>query len=129
MDSPAVVTPADIVAGQLLIEALDASRVQVRSAFWYYTDEASEWRLALVVPSAGGTRDLYEAVQKTLRKNEIALPLSKVSIIGPESQLAQTVRGAIRTRSTDIKIPGTPVSTVSGVNVSDFHVSHVYRST
>ena len=54
----------DIEKGKELLKALDKKGVNVRTAFWRYIPEASEWRLVLAMPLVDreGPRAGYEAV-------------------------------------------------------------------
>jgi hypothetical protein len=130
MDTPALVA-SDLEAGRQLIRARDEAKIRVKAGFWYYSEDASEWRVAIVSPSAtSSTRDLYEAVQRIIEARNIPLSLTRVSVMGPDSPIAQAVHEAVRTRPTEIKAADhLSISTGSSVNVLDCNVTHVYRST
>lgn len=119
----------DITLGQKALEALDAESVVVRSAFWFYVPESSEWRLVLALPAvdSDGQEHGYRLVQRTLKKHHVPLMLGRVSVRGVRDPLVDTLRRILRTPPA----PNTSSVNIANTAVNGFIVdgAHVHRST
>ncbi len=81
--------------GARLVAALDAADVPIRSAFWIYSSEWGEWRLALASPIVDqrGPREMYRRVQDVLgRHPDISLRLDQLWAVGPNHPVVTAVR-------------------------------------
>ena len=96
MDTTALVD-IDIALGKRVTEELDASGIPVKASLWFYTPEASEWRLIVATPLVDqeGPHKTYALIQKALRT--IDFPLRKISAVSPGDPLIKLLRVALRT--------------------------------
>jgi hypothetical protein len=106
--------------------ALDESGLDVQAAFWYYREEAEEWRLYIATPLVEelGPREVYSRILATLKNNCIkSIDLSKISVVDPTDGLVTVLRLAVNTGPgiTDISFNG---NSINGVYV---RAAHIYR--
>jgi hypothetical protein len=125
--TPALVN-ADIEGGESLLRALDTAGLGVRTAFWFYFPESSDWRLVLALPLVDqrSSRAAYEAVRRVLDRSHLDLPLRRITVVGLNNPFISTLRRSI------VMPPGA-ISNVrmSNDRVGDFLVedAYIYRST
>lgn len=88
--------------GRKLVELLDTTGLEVKSALWLYRPESSDWMLLLACPETEslGPRVVYEKVQRVFmshRKDLEPLTLGDVVVTGPSEPLVQLLRGVLQT--------------------------------
>ena len=125
MDNATLVGP-DVEAGKQLIRALDVAGLEVKAAFWFYREEAEEWRLYIATPwvKEHGPREVYSRVLRVLKESKISsIDLSEISVIDPTDGLVTVLSLAFNTGPgiTDIKCVG---NTVNGIYI---RAAHIYR--
>ncbi len=121
---------SDIENGKAVVKALDQAGITVRSAFWLYAPESSEWRLVLAMPEVRqqGPRATYETVSKVLAKSGLilAIPLRQISIVGPDDPLPRLLRAAIKTPPQEIASIRFTGNVIGNTLIED---AYIYRST
>ena len=88
-----------IEAGEKLLSALDRSQVKVRSALWFYDENADEWRLILAMPVVEdqGLAKAQELVSAALKAGSVpGLFLRQIAIVSPSDELVTLLRKAVR---------------------------------
>lgn len=129
VETPLVAT--DITDGQSAVRALDADRVECRSAFWLYFGEAIEYRLVFVLPEVDrkGSAHGYRLVQRAFLRHGAELPLSRVAVVGLKDRVPHAIHRVVGRAPADAN--GTPVRPhlgrryVDGITIED---AYVYRS-
>ena len=112
-----ILVDRDIEDGKKLIESLDRSLFQLKSALWFYFTESEEWRLLLASPliDVAGPRSCYNIIQSVIADmpQDFGISLERISVISPRDRLIQLLSIAIRTggglstiRFTDMTING-----------------------
>lgn len=94
MDNATLVRP-DTESGQQLLPALDAAGFEVKAAFWYYLEEAEEWRLYIATPLVKqiGPRAVYSRVLNILKEKHIqGIDLAKISVVDETDSLVTVLR-------------------------------------
>ena len=91
-----------IEAGAKLTAMLDAMKLPIAAALWFFTPEINEWRLLFASPevSVSGPREVYEKVEKARRalgEQVSAAPLSAIGLLDANDQLVQLLRVALQT--------------------------------
>ena len=89
-------------AGRLLIELLDRTRLEIRSALWLYRSESEDWVLVVAVPDAvsKGPRAVYRKIERIFSLNRSALlplKLADVVVMVPNDPLLTLLSRAIQT--------------------------------
>lgn len=88
-----------IEAGEELLRRLKSISFDVVAAFWIYTSEVNEWRLALAWPEVDqkGPREAYLMIWQVLygESEPIAeLDLPTLTVLSPKETLVRTLAGA-----------------------------------
>ena len=96
----AALVDAEMNLGRELISSLQQAGFPVNAALWLYFPEASEWRFLIATPMVDqkGPLATYREVQRALKSfvpSEI--PLRRITVVGPQDELVQALRSAIRT--------------------------------
>lgn len=123
----AALVDVPISDGEALLRELDKASISVPVAFWRYSSEWGEWRLALASPivDSEGPREMYRRVQGALeRLPQTALRVDHVWAVGTKNPLVRALRSAIRT------VPGMTGIRVTG-SIFDgqlFEDAYIYRS-
>ena len=121
-------TPELIDAGEKLLEALDASGLKVRAAFWFFSPEPGVWKLMVSIPGlvGQGPKKAYKRIQACLAKIAEAAPslsLDDVVLAKGGEPILDLLRRAIRT--------GPGISgirfTNNVVNGALIHDAYIYR--
>ncbi len=117
-----------IDAGEKLLEALDASGLNVRAAFWFFSPEPGVWKLMLSIPRlvGQGPKKAYKRIQACLAKIPDAAPslsLDDVALVEAGSPVLKLLRSAIQTGSGISGIRFTN-NVINGVVIHD---AHIYR--
>lgn len=117
-----------IDSGQKLLEALDASGLDVEAAFWLFSQEPGVWKLMLCIPELDrqGPKRAYKRIQSCLAKTPGAassLSLDDVALVNAGDPILQLLRHALRT--------GPGISgirfTNNVVNGTLIHDAYIYR--
>lgn len=118
-----------IKAGAKLIERLDGSNSEVKSAFWLFFSEDKLWKLILASPLVDslGPRKYYKKVvdaNNDAEQEEDVISLNDIGVTNTSNQIVQLLKFAIRTGS---GISGIRFSrnTINGHFIED---SYIYRS-
>jgi hypothetical protein len=124
----AALADVPIEDGRRLISELDRAQVPIPAAFWLYSSEWDEWRLALASPVVDryGAREMYRRVQRIMQ----ALPglrirLDQLWAVGLKNNFVKALRAHVRA---DADLSGMRLTG----NVFDgliFEDMYVYRST
>src|SRR6266511_2219620 len=122
----------DIASGEEAVKALDSEDADVRSAFWFYDRDATEYRLILALPAVDreGPASGYKLVQRALLKHRVPLPLRRVVVMGVNEPLPKGVHRAVGSIPADAG--GESIRArlgrrlVDGLTIDD---AYVYRST
>ncbi len=116
-------------AGAKLIERLDTSASEVKSAFWLYFSEEKSWRLIIASPlvDSEGPRDYYKNIvlaNESAEPDEEVVSLSDIGVTNTSNQIVQLLKFAIKT---GVGISGIRFSknTINGTFIED---SYIYRS-
>ena len=122
-----VLVDADVELGRQVVEALDASDLRARAAFWFYEPDAGEWRLFLgasMVDKEGPKAALSE-ISKALETRGLRdrLPLYRISAVGLKTSIVKALRRVIKTGS-DISGVRVTNNVVNGVLIHD---AYIYR--
>lgn len=122
---------ADIASGERAVRALDSENAELRSAFWFYERDASEYRLVLALPAVDreGPEAGYRLVQRVLTKHHVPLPLRRVVVVGVNTSLPKGIRrvvGVISDTDDDAIRARLGRRIVDGLTIDD---AYVYRST
>jgi len=124
MVAPSLVD-SKIDAGRRLIEELDQSEFPVSAALWLFREEAINWRLILAssLVDAYGPRETYRRLQRILLKLPDSIGLSEIQVVGPQDELIQLLRVALKTGPalSGIRFTG---NTINGVYIDD---AYIYR--
>jgi len=119
-----------IIAGSELVKLLDAKRVDVKAALWFYRTETDNWRLLIVVPDAEtrGPRAVYERLYEVFTQNRESLePLTfeDIAVQGPNEPLPRLIRSALSTG------PGIAEIRFTGNRIDNTYIEDalIYRST
>jgi hypothetical protein len=93
MDKEAMVD-REIDEGRRLIETLDRARFPVAAALWSYLPEEGVWRLLISSPivKEAGPRVAYATIRDLLLKSDNAIPLRRISVVGPDDPLVTELR-------------------------------------
>ena len=89
-----------ISAGTELLARLKALKVEVVAAFWHFTSDAGEWRLALATPSVDseGPKELYGRIWSAVFEWETAPPsgldFQRVVVLSPSDSLVRALANA-----------------------------------
>lgn len=119
---------ADIEQGRKVLEALDKSRIKVRSALWLYDPVASSWQLLLALPTVNknGPLDTYRKIREALSEHDVVFPIWNIKVLRSTDDLPKLLRKAIKT----------PPNAIAGIrfrqNVIDNELiedAYIYRST
>ncbi len=86
-----------------LIKQLDSSGYQPSSAFWYYYDDADEWRLIIIgkkfdqhLPK--DEQLAYQAIAEAIKIKDLSsINISEVKIMKSDVPLAKTIKFLIKT--------------------------------
>lgn len=76
--------------GRALTKALDYADLRLSSAFWYYFEEANQWRYVFVSPLVDetGPKEVYKRVQKVLsQKNTVLTTVGLTNIVAVPAEL------------------------------------------
>lgn len=86
------------LAGAQLVRDLDATRLDVRAAFWLFDTESGRWRLhlAVVQVDSWGPKRIYAKIQTLLRGNRNLAP-TEVSIVSPRHRTVRSLRSVVQT--------------------------------
>jgi hypothetical protein len=85
----------DILAGQRLLEVLDASDIPILGAFWYEVPESERWRLFLVSPLVEklGPIALYRRLITMLDDSpalkDLGIDLHDIGVVGPRDSMVK----------------------------------------
>lgn len=119
-----------ITAGSKLVERLDVSNSEVKSAFWLFSPEERFWRLIVASPLVitEGPKNFYKrivAVNQLATEKEWVISLNDIGVVGTDHQIVQLIRHAIGTGN---GISGIRFSrnTINGYFIED---AFVFRST
>ena len=112
--------------GRALTRALDYANMRLSSAFWFYFEEANQWRYVFVSPLVDevGPKEVYKKVQKVLSQTNIVLTtvgLTNIVAVPAKLPLAQFL-GAV---SKSGEVPNTPPD----VDERFINNAYVYRVT
>lgn len=116
-----------IDGGEALLKRLDAAKLKVDAALWFFFPEEGFYKLLLSMPDleAQGPKSAYEKVQKEMARlgDERTFSLDDVTINKPRSQLLKVLRSAIRTRKgiNSIRFSN---NVIQGMLISD---AYIYR--
>lgn len=91
----------DLDVGRRIVDLLKTAQFGVQAALWLYFSEADQWRLVIATPlvQRRGPMQAYGELQKILLKNDIALDLSRISLVSPKDPFVQGLRRVFRNRS------------------------------
>lgn len=116
-------------AGAKLVERLDATESQIKSAFWFYFSEDKAWKLIIASPLVDslGPREYYKKVidaNSQASDEEEVISLNDIGVINPGNRIVQLLKLAI---STGAGVSGVRFSrnTINGHFIED---SYIYRS-
>ncbi|MEX1253352.1 MAG: hypothetical protein WEE64_03335 [Dehalococcoidia bacterium] len=116
----------DIIYGNDLVKALDASRFEVDAAYWYYLSDPDRWRLIIASPIVDreGPRKAYDRILTVLEgMPSPKIAFDQVSVVSPRDHV---VRSLSRAAKTGPETAGMRISrsTIDGVFVED---AYIYR--
>ena len=118
-----------VQAGFNLIERLDNSGSQIKSAFWLYFSEDKAWKLIIASPlvDSEGPREFYRKIVNAnaiADENEEVISLNDIGVTGPNNHIVQLIKIAVTTGE---GISGLRFSrnTINGNYIED---SYIYRS-
>ena len=115
----------NIIDGKLILERLDASKIDVKSAFWFFMSNINEWRLMLATPIVDkqGPKNTYTKVQKELEtlNDHIKIPLESISVISPNDPLNQLLSIGLKTGPGIFDIRFT-ANVINGVFIEDVYI-------
>jgi hypothetical protein len=124
-----ILVEKDVQEGKTLIEALDASKLNVVGALWFYYSNVGVWRLLIVTPlvEISGPKKCYQVIQSVIADmpHGFGISLESVSVLSPRDRLIQLMKVAIRTGS-GINTMRFTAGTINGVFIED---SLIYRLT
>jgi hypothetical protein len=102
----ATLVESNIGLGWRLLKALDDDKFPVTAAFWYYLDDAEDWRLFIASPVVDqeGSRAAYDRILSTNRK--VAHRRARVSMLSASEITAVGTRDPIVRSLTSAIIPG-----------------------
>ena len=119
-----------IEAGAKLIERLDATDSDVRSAFWLYSSDTQTWKLVIASPLVDekGPRDYYKRIidaNMLASTEEQTLSINDVRVVGTKHHMHQLLASAFGDTPSVFgrRLTG---NTINGVFIED---AHLYRST
>jgi hypothetical protein len=122
-------TDSMMKAGAKLIERLDASSSDIKSAFWLYFSDDKIWKLIIASPlvDTAGPREYYKKIVNAnaqAEAEEEVVSLNDIGVMNTSNQIVQLLRFAI---STGDSISGIRYSrnTINGFFIED---SYIYRS-
>lgn len=118
-----------ISAGSKLVERLDASNSEVKSAFWLFSPEDRFWRFIVASPLVitEGPKNFYKrivAVNQLATDEEWIISLNDIGVVGTDHQIVQLIRIAIAT-GTGISGIRFSRNTINGYFIED---AFVFRS-
>lgn len=119
----------DISDGKKLIKILDKSGFKVRSAFWLYVSELSEWSLFLASDYVDkyGQKKAYEFIQNELLKvASIGISLSSINAVKVNDEMVNLLRMLITTEPDDLNEIRFTQNVINGVMIED---AFIYRIT
>jgi hypothetical protein len=77
--------------GRRLIDALRESGLDLRLAFWLYTEDFADWRLLIGTPQAAdqGPISVYKKIQPILKNLNpaAAIRLDEITVVGPSDPI------------------------------------------
>jgi len=122
-------TPELIDAGEKLLEALDASGLNVPAAFWFFSPEPGVWKLMLSIPGlvGQGPKKAYKRIQACLAKIPEAAPslsLDDVVLAKGEEPILELLRRGTRTTGRGISHIRFTNNVINGVLIHD---AYIYR--
>jgi hypothetical protein len=119
-----------ISAGSELTRRLDAARLIVSGALWFYETESNSWRLIIVSPEVRtrGLKRVYKQVQSAMAaipQDQPKIPLKNISVVDSNDPFISLMKIAIRTGD---GISGIRFSRnmINGVLIED---AYIYRLT
>lgn len=122
-------TDSMMQAGAKLIERLDASNSDIKSAFWLYFSEEKIWKIIIASPlvDSEGPRNYYKRVVEAnsqASEQEETISLNDVGVTSTSNQIVQLLKLAIGTGG---GISGIRFSrnTINGMFIED---TYIYRS-
>jgi hypothetical protein len=122
---------ADFRLAIMLLQELDALRANVRTAFWWYSGDDSEWKLVLAMPDVEkhGAHYAYGLVGKALDQARIRnVFLRDISVLSPSDEIVKSISTAIRLN--DSRDNKSPAHIKNGATPNAFiEDAYVFRST
>ena len=113
--------------GEVLLKKLDAAKLRVDAAFWFFFAEEGFYKLLLSLPDHEdeGPKAAYAKVQRVMAKleEETVVSLDDVSITKPQSAILKLLRSGIRTEKgiSSIRFSN---NVINGMLISD---AYIYR--
>ncbi|MBH1969655.1 hypothetical protein FK216_00415 [Moraxellaceae bacterium AER2_44_116] len=119
-----------INAGVMLIERLDQSNAQVKSAFWLYFSELRTWKLVIAsdLIAANGPRMFYEKIvtaNSLASESENIISLNDIGVEALDNKVVQLLAMMISTGSGISSIRFSK-NNINGVYIED---AYIYRSS
>jgi len=111
--------------GASLLRRLDAEKLEVTAAFWFYLDSSDIWTLIITSPKiqSEGPKGLYGRIQKLLG-NGSALSLRDISVLPSDDPIPKLLSGAIKTGANDVSGIRFSRNTINGHFIED---AYIYR--
>lgn len=117
-----VLSSERIDSGEFLIKRADENGLRLSSAFWFYMQEDSIWKLLISTSDLDkkGPKFVYGKLQKIIERNNLRedLPLSDIGLINSREPILSLMKSAISTGDSISRIRFTG-NVVDGVLIPD----------
>lgn len=118
-------TEEKICSGQSLIEALDASGLDITAAYWFRDGENGSWKLGISERHLSNPRDFYRKVQKVMAHSDSNdLPLDDIVAVVSKSPILRLLASVFKTGRRICRIPSSN-NAVKGVLLPDMLIYRV----
>jgi hypothetical protein len=125
----ATLVDAQVDDGKKLIQALDAAKVDVQAAMWFYFTESNDWRLVIATPLMDviGPMKTYEIIQNEMEKSlpDLSVKLRNIFLVNPQHKLIRLMKIAVGTGKTISGIRFTQ-NVINNILIED---AYIYRMT
>ena len=111
--------------GASILKKVDAEKLEVTAAFWFYLESSDVWTLIIASPKvqSQGPKWLYGRIQKLLG-NGSTLSLRDISVLPSDDPIPKLLSVAVKTGINDISGIRFSRNTINGHFIED---AYIYR--
>lgn len=118
-------------SGAELIQRLDKSSSEVKTALWLFFPEEKSWKLIIASPLVGkkGPREFYKRIIASngeANENEYVVSINDIGVANIDHPIVQLIKFAIGTGENDVSEIRFSRNTINGTFIED---SLIYRSS